>query len=282
MKPPLKGGECHPFTHTNILLSTAELELTWQRWAAGHETHLATNKAIPAAFFWSFHIFSSPEPKAQNELLWSLPIPLCLSVHSHLWMTSLKPLGQISSNFMWSLMLKGHWKLVKIVTVHKSRLPPCPCPCIALLRLIYNGKPQKKSSSLKPWGPQLIIPRPKGYIIFVHSVSPFVCPSVLPSIPFYNQVLLRGFLITYICSYWSKTFHNWHGVAWKGSLPFYIYGPPSHAQGGARGQNLGHPNKVVCLFVLRFYGPVNPMGSCWVRSVYLTTPLLGRLSPLSG
>ena len=39
---------------------------------------------------------------------------------------------------------------------------------------------------------------------------------------------------------------------------------------------------VVCLFVLRFYGPVNPMGSCGARSVYLTTRLLGRLSPLSG
>ena len=36
-----------------------------------------------------------------------------------------------------------------------------------------------------------------------------------------------------------------------------------------------------CLFVLRFYGPVNPMGSCRARSVYLTTRLLGRLSPLS-
>ena len=40
--------------------------------------------------------------------------------------------------------------------------------------------------------------------------------------------------------------------------------------------------KVFCLFVLRFYGPVNPMGSCRARSVYLTTRLLGRLSPLSG
>ena len=38
----------------------------------------------------------------------------------------------------------------------------------------------------------------------------------------------------------------------------------------------------VCLFVLRFYGPVNPMGSCRARSVYLTTRLLDRLSPLSG
>ena len=36
------------------------------------------------------------------------------------------------------------------------------------------------------------------------------------------------------------------------------------------------------MFVLRFYGPVNPMGSCRARSVYLTTRLLGRLSPLSG
>ena len=38
----------------------------------------------------------------------------------------------------------------------------------------------------------------------------------------------------------------------------------------------------VYLFVLRFYSPVNPMGSCRARSVYLTTRLLGRLSPLSG
>ena len=36
--------------------------------------------------------------------------------------------------------------------------------------------------------------------------------------------------------------------------------------------------KVVILFVLRFYGPVNPIGSCRARSVYLTTRLLGRLS----
>ena len=38
----------------------------------------------------------------------------------------------------------------------------------------------------------------------------------------------------------------------------------------------------LALFVLRFYGPVKPMGSCRARSVYLTTCLLGRLSPLNG
>ena len=35
----------------------------------------------------------------------------------------------------------------------------------------------------------------------------------------------------------------------------------------------------VCVEV---YSSVNPMGSCRARSVYLTTLLLGRLSPLSG
>ena len=37
-----------------------------------------------------------------------------------------------------------------------------------------------------------------------------------------------------------------------------------------------------CEFVLRFYGPVNPMGSCQARSVYLTTGLLARLSYSKG
>ena len=45
---------------------------------------------------------------------------------------------------------------------------------------------------------------------------------------------------------------------------------------------LQNKQTLVDLFVLRFYGPVNPMGSCRARSVYLTTRLLGMLSPLSG
>ena len=39
---------------------------------------------------------------------------------------------------------------------------------------------------------------------------------------------------------------------------------------------------LVCLFVLRFYGQVNPMESCRALSVYLTTLILSRLSPFSG
>ena len=40
-------------------------------------------------------------------------------------------------------------------------------------------------------------------------------------------------------------------------------------------------SEFVCVEVLR-PGPINPMGSCRARSVYITTRLLGRLSPLSG
>ena len=56
--------------------------------------------------------------------------------------------------------------------------------------------------------------------------------------------------------------------------------------GGGGGIDILWPSQPVMimyiLFVLRFYGPVNPMGSCQAQSVYLTTSLLGRLSPLSG
>ena len=41
-------------------------------------------------------------------------------------------------------------------------------------------------------------------------------------------------------------------------------------------------SKIVSLFVLRLYGPVNPIMTCQAQSVYLTTLLLDRLSPLSG
>ena len=44
----------------------------------------------------------------------------------------------------------------------------------------------------------------------------------------------------------------------------------------------GFQDSMLHLFVLRFYGPVNTMGSCRAGSVYLTTRLLGRLSPLRG
>ena len=40
--------------------------------------------------------------------------------------SSLKPLGQCSSNFMWSLLRLGERKLAKMVEVHWPSWPPCP------------------------------------------------------------------------------------------------------------------------------------------------------------
>ena len=41
-------------------------------------------------------------------------------------------------------------------------------------------------------------------------------------------------------------------------------------------------NAFKLMFVLKFYGLVNPMESCWAQSVNVTTLLLGRLSPQRG
>ena len=96
----------------------------------------------------------------------------------------------------------------------------------------------------------------KGYIVFIHSVCPFVCPFIHPSIcpsvilfvnHFCNQVLLRSFLITYNSAATDQKLFIF-GMGVPGRVLFdstsmnpWVVMP----QGGARGQNLGHLNKVV-------------------------------------
>ena len=63
---------------------------------------------------------------------------------------------------------------------------------------------------------------------------------------------------------------------------FYLFSPFLWESTQHDSQRSLNTHSINCLFVLGFYGPVNPMGSCRARSVYLTTRLLGRLSPLSG
>ena len=84
---------------------------------------------------------------------------------------------------------------------------------------------------------------PKGYIVFVRSVSPFVCPSVNP---FYNQVLLRNFLITYNSAATDQKLFIF-GMGVPGRVLFHSTSvdPWVMPQGRAKGQNIGHPNKVV-------------------------------------
>ena len=40
--------------------------------------------------------------------------------------SSLEPLGQFCTNFIWSLLRLGEWKIAKMVAVHRPRCPPCP------------------------------------------------------------------------------------------------------------------------------------------------------------
>ena len=89
-----------------------------------------------------FKVFlSSPEAKAQDELLWSLPVccPLSVvlpSIHTF-ERPPLKPLVQISSNQV-EPSVKGDWKFVEMVTVYKSRSLPCPYMVKTLKNLLLQ------------------------------------------------------------------------------------------------------------------------------------------------
>ena len=79
------------------------------------------------------------------------------------------------------------------------------------------------------------------------SFRPSVIPSVIPSVnPFYNQVLLRSFLITYKSAATDqKLFIFDMGIPGRVLFNSTSMNPLVMPRGGARGQNLGHPNKVV-------------------------------------
>ena len=99
-------------------------------------------------YFWSkrFQFFSSSEPKAQDELLWSLTIRHPSSVvrpSAHTFERLLPwTLGKFSSNFMWSLLLKGDGKSVEMVMARWVSWPPCP----------YMVKTLKTPEPGKLWG----------------------------------------------------------------------------------------------------------------------------------
>ena len=61
-----------------------------------------------------------------------------------------------------------------------------------------------------------------------------------------------------------------HGVCYR-KCPKILYNHVSDKIAYPNSADLDQtaPEGAVCLFVLRFYGPVNPMGSCRARSVYL-------------
>ena len=90
----------------------------------------------------SITIFSSPESKAH---WWanSIPVTPASVVRQHFQTSSpLKPLGQLNSYFIWSLLRMGERKFVQTILVTWPRWPPHP----------YMVKTFKKSSSPEPEG----------------------------------------------------------------------------------------------------------------------------------
>ena len=81
-----------------------------------------------------------------------------------------------------------------------------------------------------------------------------------------NHHLMMTLIFCFLCFFQHKLFKSYHDDRTRLLIRVFTVCKNSLA---------------IFLFVLRVYGPVNPMGSCRVRSVYLTTHLLGRLSPLS-
>ena len=124
------------------------------------------------------------------------------------------------------------------------------CECFHRRWFIWNRilfVKKKKESIIIP----LAWSMPKGYIVFICSVHlsirPSYCPDVIPSVnPFYNQVLLQSFLITYNSEATDQNlFIFGMGVPRRVLFHSTSMNPWVMPQGGARGQNLGHPNKVV-------------------------------------
>ena len=76
------------------------------------------------------YLFLADLSSAQDELLWSLFVrrpSVCASVRLHFQTTSpLKLLSQFCSNFIWSLLRVGEWKIAKMVAVRWPRWPPRP------------------------------------------------------------------------------------------------------------------------------------------------------------
>ena len=55
-----------------------------------------------------------------------LPYAFVWEKYSEFQTTShLEPLGQFCTNFIWSLLRLGEWKIAKMVAVHWPRWPPC-------------------------------------------------------------------------------------------------------------------------------------------------------------
>ena len=61
----------------------------------------------------------------------------------------LEPLGQWCSNFIWSLLGAGKWKIAKMVAVHWPRWPPCPYMVKTFKNLLLQNRGGLVAESLR-------------------------------------------------------------------------------------------------------------------------------------
>ena len=80
--------------------------------------------------------------------------------------------------------------------------------------------------------------------------------------------------------FWPYLFFFFFTFDWFFFLPFLLQN--TLYQKGGKTILIELPPLCFLFPDLRFYGLVNPLGSCWIRSVYLITLFLERLSILSG
>ena len=151
----------------------------------------------------------------------------------------------------WGWLVK---KKAKSTPIGNLSWPSLPSSWKCILNFSLTERPVNSKVLVLRWAIQdhfgLFIPPfvcRMGYIVFVRSVSLFICPSFRPSVnPFYNQVLLKSFLITYNSAATDQKLFIF-GMGVPGRVPFLSTSmdPWVLPQCEARGQNLGHPDKVV-------------------------------------
>ena len=78
-----------------------------------------------------------------------LPYAFVLEKYSEFQTTSpLEPLGQFCTNFIWSLLSLGEWKIAKMVAVHWPRWPPCPYIVKTFKNLLLQNRGRLGAESL--------------------------------------------------------------------------------------------------------------------------------------
>ena len=95
---------------------------------------------------WPTRVDVSLNPNTINQLL---PYAFVWEKYSEFQTTSsLEPLGQFCTNFIWCLLRLEEWKIAKMVAVHWPRWPPCPYMVKTFKNLLLQNRGHLGAESL--------------------------------------------------------------------------------------------------------------------------------------